>query len=486
MKQKFGIQKIALLMALLLIFSLSTQGTVAYMVDRSPDFINTFIPGVRYLNSLIISKMVEHPLGKDYVIPDGIHFQFLVELGKDFAGKTVSTTAGDHVADDAGRIVVTVDPGANVGILDIPEGTQVTVTEMLVDGNGFTVKGGEPTRVTTIADGASLDYINIYAPAKVEPAMVSITGTKILEGRDWAEGDSFSFTLEQETANDQWTVLGTQTVTYDAADSEFNRFDFADLVQTLEFTAVGDYYFRMSEVVGNAEHIDYDKTVNYFTIRVTDVDMDGKLEIGQVTGAQNVTVSKDDATGVYTVNVTFNNTYNPPEIPTPENITLDVLVDKTVRCSGDSKIGPEGFLFLLENLDNDALNQVLKTDAEGNALHQLTFTAEDLGKTFHYRLTEVNDNKEGVTYSTAEYLIDITISLDEQNNLLKADITINGEASGNIVATFVNEYEKPDISAPTGDTAEPILLIGLMVLSAAGILIILLGGRKRKKNEEDT
>ena len=182
----------------------------------------------------------------------------------------------------------------------------------------------------------------------------------------------------------------------------------------------------------------------------------------------------------------FNNTYNPPEIPTPENITLDVLVDKTVRCSGDSKIGPEGFLFLLENLDNDALNQVLKTDAEGNALHQLTFTAEDLGKTFHYRLTEVNDNKEGVTYSTAEYLIDITISLDEQNNLLKADITINGEASGNIVATFVNEYEKPDVSAPTGDTAEPILLIGLMILSAAGILIILLGGRKQKKNEEDT
>ncbi len=486
MRKYFGIKKIALLLALVLIFSFSTQGTLAYVVAKTPDFINTFVPGVRFLNSLIISKAVEHSLGHDYVIPEGINFQFLVELGADYAGKTIATTAGDHIADETGRITVTVKPGSNVGILDLPEGTQVTVTELLVDGNGFAVKGGEATRVTTIADGAVVNYINLYAPAKVDFATVQVTGTKILEGREWAEGDQFTFTLEQETADDTWTVLGTQTVQYDAANAEFNRFDFAELIKTIQFEQVGTYHFRMSEVIGNDENMDYDETVNYFTVRVTDVDMDGKLEIGSVDGAQNVTVKQDETTGVYTVNVTFNNTYTPPEIPTPEDITIDMLVDKNVICTGEDTITAAGFLFLLENLDNEDLNTVLTSDADGNAVHKLTFTADDLGKTFRYRITEVNDKKPGVTYSAAEYLIDVTITLDEQTNTLKAKITINGESAENILAVFENKYTKPDVSAPTGDTAEPVILIALMLLSGAGIVIILLGARKRKKYEEDT
>lgn len=483
MSKIFGIKKIALLMALVLIFSFSAQGTVAYVVTKTPDFINTFVPGVSYLNSLIISKVVEHSLGHDYVIPQDVKFQFLVELGADYAYKTVSTTAGDCIADENGRITVTVEPGSNVGILDLPEGIQVTVTELLVDGNGFTVKGGEATRVTTIADGAMLNYVNLYAPTKVDFATVKVTGTKILEGRDWAEGDKFTFTLEQETEDDVWTELGTQTVKYDPANAEFNRFDFADLIQSIEFEKVGSYHFRMSEVIGSDENMDYDETVNYFTVRVTDSDMDGKLEIGSVEGAQNVTVMQDESTGVYTVNVTFNNTYSTPEIPTPEDISLDIQVDKNVICTGEATITAEGFMFLLENMDNADLNTVLTSDAKGNAIHTLTFTDDDLGKTFHYRITEVDDKRPGVTYSTAEYLIDITITLDEQTNALKPQITINGASSEDIRTVFENKYTKQDVSPPTGDLVQPTVLVTMMLLSGAGIVFILLDEIKRKKYE---
>lgn len=486
MRKFFGIKRIALLMALVFIFTFSTQGTLAYVVTKTPDFINTFVPGVRYLNSLIISKVVEHSLGHDYVIPEDINFQFQVELGVDYAGKTVTTTAGDYVADENGRITITVEPGSNVGILDLLEGTQVTVTELLVDGNGFAVKGGETTRVATIADGAMLNYVNLYTPAKVDFATVKVTGTKILEGRDWAEGDQFTFTLEQETADDRWTVLGSQTIKYDAANADFNRFDFAELIESIQFEKVGSYHFRMSEVIGNDDNMDYDETVNHFTVRVTDVDMDGKLEIDSVDGAQNVTVKRNETTGVYTVNVTFNNTFIAPVIPTPEDITLDVLVDKNMICTGGDTMTAEGFLFLLENMDNAELNAVLTSDAEGNAIHTLAFTAEDLGKTFRYRLTEVDDKKPGVTYSTAEYLIEITITLDEQNNRLKARITINDAASENILAVFENKYSDPGVSAPTGDTAQPMLLIAMMLLSGIGIVVILLDVIKRKKYVTDT
>lgn len=102
----------------------------------------------------------------------------------------------------------------------------------------------------------------------------------------------------------------------------------------------------------------------------------------------------------------------------------------------------------LRRMDNAELNAVLTSDAEGNAIHTLAFTAEDLGKTFRYRLTEVDDKKPGVTYSTAEYLIEITITLDEQNNRLKARITINDAASENILAVFENKYSDPGVSAP--------------------------------------
>lgn len=476
-------KQIALLLALVLIFTVSTQNTIAYIVTSTPSLLNTFVPFQSLLSNLIISKEVDHPLGDDYVIPEDIAFQFRVDLGKFYAGSVIKTTAGELTADENGCIIVTAKPGSSVGIEGLDEGSVVTVTEVQADGDGFTVKDGVEQMQVTISGTASsnVDFINIYTPEAVIPATVNVNGIKILEGRDWAAGDTFAFLLEQEQGADNWVQLQTATVTYDAANPNFNTFSFTDLIQTLEFSKVGSYAFRMTEVEGDLEEMTYDKTVNYFTLHVTDKDMDGKLEIGSVTGKQNAAVTYDDTSDVYTVSVTFNNTFVPPVIPDPEDILVSLRVEKTVINMSSTKIGPEGFRFLVESLDSGE-TITLTTDKDGHAQMGLTFTAEDIGKTYTFKVSEINDGKTGVQYSTATYEIKITISLDEENNALAAKITKNGQSVSECVVGFENTYTKSDpISPPNSDNSLIGLWIFLMASSAAGVVCMLLLGRGRRK-----
>ena len=72
------------------------------------------------------------------------------------------------------------------------------------------------------------------------------------------------------------------------------------------------------------ENVDYDKSINTFDIKVTDVDMDGKLEVSTVTAAQNAKVT--EAEGKYKIDITFNNTFipvasEPDDIPIPGPIS---------------------------------------------------------------------------------------------------------------------------------------------------------------------
>ena len=82
--------------------------------------------------------------------------------------------------------------------------------------DGFAVKGDATKTVTVGADGtASISFVNTYTPDAVKPSNVTVSGVKVLEGRQWQVGDSFSFVLEQKDG-ENWTKLGEQTVTYNA------------------------------------------------------------------------------------------------------------------------------------------------------------------------------------------------------------------------------------------------------------------------------
>ncbi len=479
-------RRLALLVSLIVLLTSTVNTTVGFIVTKTDSLINTFVPFDNIISNLLITKNVEHPFGDEYVIPDNIAFDFKVDFGSLYANTSIKTTTGDIVADENGSIQISVKPGESFAAHGIDAGTKVTVTEIQENDGGFTVKDGTAAMEGIVAEDGSLkfEYVNLYTPTGVRPVNVSVVGTKILDGREWKSGDTFSFKLEQKQSDETWTVIGTKSVTYDAKNTAFNQFEFSDLIQALTFEKVGTYNFRMTEVVGNLENVDYDKSVNTFNIRITDVDMDGKLEVSTVTAAQNAKVTETD--GKYKVDVTFNNTFI-PVVSEPDDITVNIGVNKTVKNIGVSSIGPDGFAFVLENITSGE-KKALKSDENGKAVFVLPFTATDVGNTYTYKLFEIDNGITGVTYDTKVYDISIAVTLSCDNKLVST-ITMDGETVNDVIARFENTYYTDHTSAPTTEDNSNITFwfIIMIISGTTCIVLVLLDKRytrsKAKPNE---
>ena len=173
--------------------------------------------------------------------------------------------------------------------------------------------------------------------------------------------------------------------------------------------------------------------------------------------------------------VVFENIFTPD----PDAVTLDITAKKTVKNIGSSAIGPEGFHFLLENVTIGGTMQAT-SDAQGQAVFSLTFTHEDIGRVYTYKLSEIDDGRENITYSTAVYNITVAITLGEDNQLV-ATITNNGAAATEAVGEFENIYI-PDIP----ETSDPSLALWMVMLavSSGGVISLCLGDKKREETEE--
>lgn len=467
-----------MLLSLVMLITSTIGTTYCYIVTKTDPITNVFVPDTVGVSGLAISKTVEHPLGDDYAIPDNISFDFNVELGAYYAGAKLNTTAGEMTADASGTLSVTIKPGATFGIEGLEEGTVVKVTEKMTTLDGFAVKGDATKTVTVGADGtASISFVNTYTPDAVKPSNVTVGGIKVLEGRQWQIGDSFSFVLEQKDG-ESWTKLGEQTVTFNADNADFNKFDFSNVFQALTFDKVGTYTFRMSEVVGTLENVDYDKTVNHFTVKVTDVDMDGKLEINTVTSTENAAVTKTN--DGYAVSVTFNNTFIPPVVVDPDPITVYIGIDKIVNNVGEAIHGKGGFQFVLKNTETSEGLGATSAD-DGKSSFSLTFTKADIGKTYTYELSETNQGFAGMTYDTDVHKITIAVTLNENNELVAA-LTMDGKSVTALSATFENTYnaEIPD-APPTGDNSNLTLWFILMIVSGFALVALTVYDRKRSR-----
>ena len=303
---------------------------------------------------------------------------------------------------------------------------------------------------------------------KATNATVSIAGSKTLENRTLAENE-FKFFLYP--ANENY-VVDAQATPKEAKNNADGSFVF----DALTFEEIGTYYFVIGEDADTtAERVTNDTSVYHLAIEIKD-DEDGKLyEASRVIKK----VGSDDAVG----KITFNNVFTPK----PEDITVDIGVAKTVVNKGSEKIGPDGFEFVLEDTATNKKWNV-NTDTAGNATFTLGYTEEDIGKTYTYKLTEVNGGKANVSYSTAEYTITVAIELNANNELV-ATLTKNGENTLAVVAEFENVYnytptppipEYPD-SPQTGDATNLHLWFALLFVSGGGVIGTTLYSRKRKE-----
>lgn len=163
---------------------------------------------------------------------------------------------------------------------------------------------------------------------------------------------------------------------------------------------------------------------------------------------------------------TVHNTFRVEYLPV-EDITVPLRVHKTVRSLAEESVSPEGFRFLLTREDGEDV--ILTSGADGYASATLTFSAEDAGKTYTYRLSEIDDGREHITYSDAVHTIRIALTLDARERIIPT-MTMDGVNVTRLQAEFVNVYDPLEVP-DTGDHTHLLLYAGMMLLGAAGLLL---------------
>ena len=242
--------------------------------------------------------------------------------------------------------------------------------------------------------------------------------SKAIDGREWTDGDEFSFTI---TAPEGTPLPDPATVTV-------SRHDAKDGIAAIKFgkiryTAAGTYKYEIRENAGSTVGMTYDAHVATAEVTVTE-DGEGKL-------TANVTKKE---------NGRFTNTYR-----TELNYTAagGLKLSKTLR----GRPMTEGqFTFTVTPADEASANALgllpvanefkSPATAEGTvglidilAGHEVKFTQADAGKTFTYTVAEKNDHQPGYTYDDAERTVTIAIA-DDGAGTLTATTTVSGGPEG--------------------------------------------------------
>jgi pilin isopeptide linkage protein len=164
------------------------------------------------------------------------------------------------------------------------------------------------------------------------------------------------------------------------------------------------------------------------------------------------------------------NTFVPPEI-TAET-TVELNIQKNIATTSVNEVNASGFTFELWDLQNGKC-YTATSDNDGAAAFTLPYTEADIGKTFKYTLKERNDAREGFTYDTRVYEIEVTVKL--KGNDLVAAMVMDQRPVDQLNAEFINTYfaEGEDVPPPpAGDSAEPVLYGMLMIISFFSLLLI--------------
>lgn len=154
----------------------------------------------------------------------------------------------------------------------------------------------------------------------------------------------------------------------------------------------------------------------------------------------------------------------------PQDISVPIVIQKSVVNLCEREIGPGGFKFELVNTETGAAASA-SSAKDGTAEFNMGFTSADLGKTYHYKLYEVNTAREYVAYDETVYDISIKLVLNEMHEM-SAELTLNGVPVMNIIVGFENQYYDPTPLPDTGDPNHPLLWTAMLMISAAGLIVI--------------
>lgn len=317
--------------------------------------------------------------------------------------------------------------------------------------------------------GAMFSFDNSYKP---EPAKLegdtAIHGTKVLTGRDMAEGETFGFKLSAadkatQEAIDAGNIVTPQgaaeAVVKGAKAGDETTFSFGEMT----FNKPGTYSFAVQENEYCGKNLDeagaatggivFDRHVHKVTVKVTD-GHGGKLvaEVSYDNGPAKF-VNKYEQNAQFS-GITVQKTMN----------GRDMAADEfSFSIHGVDKEGAVAAAEAEKRLADSDRSFTNAARADGVAcdmakMNGVTFTQADIGKTFAYEVREVvpaeGDRKLGVSYDDSVHTLEITVGMgvDADKHLTlttKLDGEVVDSATKLVAVAFVNGYQATPTSYDT-------------------------------------
>lgn len=360
-----------------------------------------------------LTKVLE---GRDW--QNGDSFTFLLEgvngapvpMGDDGA----PSTEVDVSSDDATDGVAKIDFGS---IVYTQAGQyEYKVTEKRGSAGGMTYSDNVAVLRVTVRDNTETgkleasvervsgdgEFVNTYDSSIPSDQLVSPHFSKVLEGREWREGDSFTFTIRAKDGAPLPVNANGEEVTsvtvHDA--TEAKNFTFGTIPFTYDMVRDGarTFVYEVRENASGISGISDDPHVATVTVTVAD----------QGNGTMSAVVSNGS-------NV-FTNIYSS-------------RLDYTAAGDGD-KLGIAGEHASSAAPDGD---EALVVSSPAG----VTFTQEDVGKVYSYTITEKGGNLGGVSYDATSYNVEITTDDDASNARLTVTTRVTSTSGIDNTYTYV-------------------------------------------------
>ena len=386
-------------------------------------------------------------------------FGFTIE-GKDDASTDLLTDAdkqftnensrADGVADVMTKLSGHTFTQANNGkhyeftVREIPDGAtglyydetnHVVTIDVTDDGNG-------QLKVATEVDGKPgnvVSFVNKYRAQDVSFDTATAQLKKILEGRDWLDSDSFTFNLKALTDGapmPDGAVDGVATATVTKANAE--NFGFGNITYTSEMLQGAPsktFKYEVSEATGTIGDIDY--ATNKATIAVTVVD-NGKGKLTASASTENGTfVNRYTASVNYTANggIQLAKVLNGRDMVEGQfKVAVTPANAESANVLGLAE-GSNEFAMPAGTDSKQVLKQILSDD--------VVFTQSDAGKTYTYKVAEVNGGEAGYTYDGTVYTVTIKVTISDTGKLTVTTTVTGGESAGTYVCTSDSAQPNP-------------------------------------------
>lgn len=282
----------------------------------------------------------------------------------------------------------------------------------------ITDNGDGTLSVTHVLKGTEpAEFKNTYSVTPLD-AELDFGLSKAIDGRDWTDGDEFSFTI---TAPEGVPLPDPATVTVSKGDAEDGIA--AIKFGKIHFAAAGTYKYEIRENAGSTVGMTYDAHVATAEVTVTE-DGEGNL-------TANVTKKE---------NGRFTNTYRTElDYAAAGGLKLSKTLcgrpmtegqfTFTVTPTDDDSARALGLLPGANNFESPATIEGAVGLIDILAGHEVKFTQADAGKTFKYTVAEKNDGQPGYTYDDAVRTVTIAI-VDDTAGTLTATTTVSGGPEG--------------------------------------------------------